>query len=130
MKNIFLTLLLLPFFLLGKESGEPCESLNQWEFCVGGTFFSLYKAMDLAKTHGYSYVKILSFEVKDGPNCLSFTSFPLENDEGKVFEFEDDHCKLAVVCFEQDPKDENCINIHCYSEFFECCDDEEGDVEE
>ena len=115
--------LLLPFSLSAQEEQDDFFP-DQFSFCLGGTYYLVAKAMDIAQDHGYPYVKILSYELENEHGLITFSSSGVWP-EGERFVSVDGDGKLEVVCFREDTNNCFCIRLEDYAEAFEEDSDED-----
>jgi hypothetical protein len=106
--------LFLPFSLSAQEEQEDFFP-DQFSLCLGGTYYLVAKAMDIAQDHGYPYVKILSYALQTEHGLISFSSSG-ECPEGERFESIDKDGKLEVVCFRENTHNCFCIHLDDYAD--------------
>ncbi len=131
MKSKILTALvfLLPFaqtFAFSDDDYEHIARLDQFQVTTSSCVFILGQAMDLAKEHGYRYVKILRAEYTIGNQSGDF-SCPLEDEDelGFITSFEDTAFRLVISCLNEKPEDPAYIDINAYANLFDFDDDDD-----
>lgn len=127
-------LLTLPFSLMAQEELDDDEGpSDQVELCLAGTYFAVCKAMTMAQDAGYSFVKIISYDLIFDKEHLSFSSGQ-DYSEGKIVTFEDEDGKITVACFDQNPEGVFGIEIADYTDLVDGfrildADDDDDDLD-
>lgn len=79
----------------------------------GSSGYVLYKAIDFANDHGFSHIKILSYEFTAFDHTIS-GKCNSSITGGRLFELKDDNSKVSFLCFKTIPDDPNVIEVAKY----------------
>jgi hypothetical protein len=119
--KIWLKIFVLLTFGLRAAPSLPDDQLL---VIFGSSGYVLYKALDFANDHGFRYIQILSYEFKAFHHEIKGTFQGERNFGGRYFELKDENSSMAILCYDEPPKDRYYIDLEKYRSLLETLEEE------